>query len=128
MNDLRNEWLRLVEEYYRDTYPKVMRTEVKKLLPVNKKMLRVLFDVVTEDSEAWKRSVKVPDKVALLKAKNRIYLEYPEFRPESYNNQISDNKALLPEETTGMQEEVKNFLDDLVNKMRKKQEVNGNGN
>jgi hypothetical protein len=120
LNDLRNEWLRLVEEYYRDKYPKVMRTEVKKLLPVNKKMLRVLFDVVTEDSEAWKRSVKVPDKVALLKAKNRIYLEYPEFRPESYNNQISDNKALLPEETTGMREEVMRQLGELVEKMRNK--------
>jgi hypothetical protein len=100
-----------------------MRKKVKELLPSDKKLLGVLYDTVIEDPEAWKRSVKVPDVVAIKKAKYRIYEERPDLRAESYNRQIENNAGLLAEETEGMREEVMRQLEELAAKMRKKTEA-----
>lgn len=123
MTDIRDTWLKQVENYYRDTYPGPMRKKVKELLPSDKKLLGVLYDTVIEDPEAWKRSVKVPDVVAIKKAKYRIYEERPDLRAESYNRQIENNAGLLAEETEGMREEVMRQLEELAAKMRKKTEA-----
>jgi Mg2+ and Co2+ transporter CorA len=120
LTDLREMWIKQVEQYYRDTYPSPMRKKVIQLLPSDKTLLTTLFDIVIEDPDAWKRTIKVPDVVAVKKARYRMYEERPDLRPESYNRQIQHDKKLLPEETEGMREEVNRLLHNLVNKLNKK--------
>ncbi len=97
-SDFRARWIRSMEEYYRDQYPKVMRAKVYKILPTDAKRLEVLFDVCTRDPDAWKRSVKVPDVVAVETALSEVRETYPELHPYSHNQQLQRESHEIAED------------------------------
>lgn len=99
-----------VEDYYRDTYPREMWLRVEPLLPSGKAALSRLFDLVIRDNDAWKRSVKVPDVVAIERALEELEVGYPELRTVPV--------ALIGDDAVDHREEVAELLSGLVAKLK----------
>ena len=128
-SDFRSRWIRSMEEYYRDQYPKVMRAKVYKILPTDAKRLEVLFDVCTRDPDAWKRSVKVPDVVAVERALIQVHESHPELQPYSYNRQAAREENQITEDAGfDYSAEVGNLMGRVMETVReRKQGVGGSG-
>ena len=99
-DQLQERFLRSLEEYYRDSYPKVMKKKVKEILPKTKARLGPLYDVLIRDEKAWMRTVKVPDVAAVEKAMYEVRESYPELdhhKVIDYDSmQITDDAGFDP--------------------------------
>lgn len=117
-----------MEEYYRDEYPKIMRRKVYAILPGDEKRLALLFDICTRDESAWKRSVKVPDVVAVERAWRELEESYPEFRFWSYNRQIAREQQMLCDDAGfDYNEEIGNLTERVLEAAReRKAKIQGN--
>lgn len=105
-----------IEDYYRDTYPREMWLRVEPLLPSGKRSLSQLFDIVIRDEGAWKRSVKVPDVVAIERAREELEVGYPELRAEPI--------ALIGDDALDHREEVAELLTGLLAKLKGRSDAN----
>ena len=99
--DPRDEWLDQCQSYYRDKYPGPMRHKVRAILPRNREQLKALMDIIVEDPDAWKRSVKVPGVDAVQVAKRELYQRYPEYQDTA----IDAEAALLLEDASPIRDE-----------------------
>ena len=110
-----------MEGYYRDTYPEPMRKRVFDLLPKNVERLSALYDILIRDPEAWKRSVKVPDVVAVEKGLTELYDTYPEFAPYSYNQQVAHASGEITEDAGfDYSEEIGNLTERVLQAVRER--------
>jgi hypothetical protein len=100
--DARDEWLDQCQGYYRDRYPGPMRHKVKAILPTDRQRLRALMDIIIEDADAWKRSVKVPGVDAVQAAKRELYQRYPEFQDTA----VDGDAVLLLDDASPIRDEL----------------------
>lgn len=100
-SDPRARFLKSLEDYYRDTYPDPMKRRVFELLPKTGERLSALYEILIRDPEAWKRSVKVPDVVAIERARREMQESHPELTARGYVPQIEEEAGFTIDELLG---------------------------
>lgn len=81
MTDLQAQWMKAVEDYYRDEYPRTMRAKIAEILPKSKPALSALYNTLIENVSAQYRTV--PDLIAIRSAMREVIEGYPELSSPS---------------------------------------------
>jgi hypothetical protein len=76
LTELQTKWIKAVEDYYRDTYPKTMRAKIAAMLPHSPAALHALYETLIHSVSAKYRTV--PDVIAIQAALNESVEAYPE--------------------------------------------------
>jgi hypothetical protein len=78
LTEVKERFIRQLEDYYRDSYPVSMRKKVFELLPAEEVQLKALFGILIHNVSAQYRTV--PDVLAVEKAIGELTELYPEYR------------------------------------------------
>lgn len=76
MTEEQSKFIRAIEDYYRDTYPKTMKAKVAQILPKSHAALQALYNTLIHNVSAQYRTA--PDVMAIEAALREVAEAYPE--------------------------------------------------
>lgn len=76
LNEDQGRFIKAVEDYYRDTYPRTMRAKVAEVLPRSHGALQALYNTLIRNVSAQYKTV--PDVMAIQEAMTEVWEGYPE--------------------------------------------------